>query len=305
MSARELVALGTSSQVPTRARGHHSCFLAWDDLGILFDPGEGTQRQLILAGISPTRITHICITHFHGDHCLGVAGIFQRISLDRVPHTVTVLYPASGERFLERLRYASIYHEQSKVLQRPIDAEGEVARAGAFRFVAARLDHPVECFGYRIEEDDARRMVPEKLEAAGVRGPAVGELSRHGAIEAGGRVVRVEEVSEPRPGQRFAFVMDTGECAGARALAAGADLAVMESTYLDADRGEAIAHKHLTAVQAATIARDGGVRRLALTHFSQRYQDLAPFREEAAAIHPDVVVCEDFTHVSAPPRSGP
>ena len=302
MSARELIVLGTSSQVPTRARSHNACFLAWDDIGILFDPGEGTQRQLIHAGIPPPRITHICITHFHGDHCLGVAGIFQRLSLDRVPHPVTVVFPASGEQYLQRLRYASIYWEQSTVVEVPIAEEGEVLRAGAFRLFARRLEHGVECFGYRLEEDDSRRMDPAKLAAAGVSGPKVGELLKKGSVEIAGKVVRSEDVSDPKPGQRFAFVMDTKECDGARALVKDADLAVMESTYLQVDHEEALGHKHMTAAQSATIARDGGVRRLALTHFSQRYQDLEPFRAEATAIHPDTVVCEDLVHVPVPPR---
>src|ERR1041385_4101660 len=88
MSIREAVFLGTASQVPTRTRNHNALFLFWDDLGILFDPGEGTQRQMVHAGIAATQITHIAITHFHGDHCLGLAGIIQRLSLDRVERPV-------------------------------------------------------------------------------------------------------------------------------------------------------------------------------------------------------------------------
>lgn len=302
MSARELVVLGTSSQVPTRHRGHNACFLAWDDLGILFDPGEGTQRQLIHAGISPPRITHICITHFHGDHCLGIAGIFQRLSLDRVPHPVEVLYPASGEAYLDRLESASIYWKQATIVRKPIAAEGEVTRAGAFSFSARRLEHGVECFGYRLQEDDARRMDPAKLAAAGVHGPDVGVLQRAGSVTVDGRVVRADEVSEPRPGQAFAFVMDTRPCDGARALASNVDLVVCESTYLEADAEEAHAHKHMTARQAATLAHEAGARRLALTHFSQRYTDMTPFEAEARAIHPDAVVCEDLQRVPVPPR---
>src|SRR4051812_23801014 len=97
MSAREVVFLGTASQVPTRTRNHNALMLVWGDLGILFDPGEGTQRQMTLAGLSVRQITHIAVTHFHGDHCLGLAGIIQRLSLDQVPHPVEVLYPASGQ----------------------------------------------------------------------------------------------------------------------------------------------------------------------------------------------------------------
>ena len=111
MSSREVIFLGTASQVPTRRRNHNALFLAWDDLGILFDPGEGTQRQMTHAGLSATQITHVCVTHFHGDHCLGLAGIVQRLSLDRVPHPVEVIYPRGGQVYFERLRHASIFHD--------------------------------------------------------------------------------------------------------------------------------------------------------------------------------------------------
>src|SRR5262249_37485448 len=134
MSARTVTFLGTASQVPTRCRNHNSVFLQWDDLGILFDPGEGTQRQMILAGISAAQITHIAITHFHGDHCLGLAGVIQRLSLDRVSHPVEVIFPRSGEVFFERLRHASSFYETATLVPRPVDARGgapvEVWRRG-------------------------------------------------------------------------------------------------------------------------------------------------------------------------------
>ncbi len=306
MSARVVTFLGTASQVPTRARNHNALFLAWDELGILFDPGEGTQRQLLLAGHSASQITHICITHFHGDHCLGLAGIVQRLSLDRVPHPVEVIFPASGQAFFERLRHASAFYETATLVPRPIRArageEVEVCRAGKVRILARALDHGIDCQGYRVQEDDARRMLPERLEAAGVRGPAVGELMRKGRLEVGGREVRLEEVSEPRPGQAFALVMDTRPCAGAVELARGADLLVCESTYLRAEAAEAHDHFHMTATGAAELASTAGVRRLALTHFSQRYDDTDAFRREAAPLHPDVHAADDLVRVTVPPR---
>src|ERR1041384_1926766 len=103
MSHRRFYALGTASQVPTRHRNHNGYLLRWDDEGFLFDPGEGTQRQMAFAGAAASDITRICVTHFHGDHCLGVPGIVQRLNLDRVPHTVTAHYPASGTEFFARL----------------------------------------------------------------------------------------------------------------------------------------------------------------------------------------------------------
>src|SRR5436853_6054759 len=102
MSSRELAVLGTASQAPTRSRNHNGYFLRWDGEGILFDPGEGTQRQLMYAGVAGTDITRLCVTHFHGDHCLGVPGVVQRLSLDRAPHPVYAHYPASGQDYFAR-----------------------------------------------------------------------------------------------------------------------------------------------------------------------------------------------------------
>jgi ribonuclease Z len=304
MSAREVVFLGTASQVPTRARNHNALFLFWDDLGILFDPGEGTQRQMVHAGVAASQITHIAITHFHGDHCLGLAGLVQRLSLDRVPHPVEVIYPASGQVYFERLRHASIFHDQGNLVPRPVPTgeEVEVGCYGKMRLTACALEHGVDCQGYRLQEDDGRRMIPERLEQAGVRGPAVGELQRRGVVRVGERTVRLEDVSTRRPGQSFALVMDTRPCAGAQRLARGADLLVCEATYLSSEGQDAHDHYHMTAEQAATLAQNAGVRRLALTHFSQRYSDTAPFAREATAIHGDVVVAEDLCRVPVPRR---
>ncbi len=302
MSARELIALGTSSQVPTRYRNHNGYLLRWDEHGLLFDPGEGTQRQMIYAEVTVTQVTKILVTHFHGDHCLGLAGISQRISLDRVPHEIDVYFPRSGRKYFDRLRRASIYHDVSRIRPCPIEGPGVLAESDKLVLSCQRLDHAVETFGYRLDERDGRTMLPEKLEAAGVRGPAIKQLIRDGSLEVDGRVVHVDEVSVHKPGQSFAFIMDTRLCDGAYELARGVDLLVCESTYLSSEEREARAHGHMTARQAAMVAKEAGARRLVLTHFSQRYGSLKPFLEEARAIHPDVVAVRDGDRVPVPKR---
>ncbi|SOD64467.1 RNAse Z [Streptomyces zhaozhouensis] len=302
MSARELVVLGTASQVPTRRRNHNGYVLRWDGDGILFDPGEGTQRQLTLAGVSAHALTRICVSHFHGDHSLGLAGVIQRINLDRVPHPVPVHYPASGQRYFERLRYATAYQETAELRPAPVAEDGVLERTDAFTLSARRLSHPVESFGYRLVEPTGRRMLPERLAALGVSGPDVGRLRRAGRL--GG--VTLEQVSEERPGQRFAFVMDTRLCDAVWELAEGCDLLVIESTFLAADEALAEEYGHLTAGQAARVAAECGVRHLVLTHFSQRYREPAAFAEEAraAGFAGELTVADDLSRVPVPPRAG-
>jgi ribonuclease Z len=268
------VILGTASQAPTRHRNQNGYVLRWDGQSILFDPGEGTQRQMILAGISPWPIRHICITHFHGDHCLGLPGVLQRMSLDGVTHAVDVLFPATGTGYFRKLRHASVFDDRIDVRPLPVAGNGIVTTDGPLSIVAVRLDHEPETFGWRIEEAPGRTMLPE-------------------------------DVSTHRTGQRMSFVMDTGICDAAVDLAADSDLMVCEATFAGEDEQLARRFRHLTAADAARIARDAGARRLVLTHFSQRYPDVRPLLDEAASIFPEVIAGEDLRRVPVPDRARP
>lgn len=293
--------LGTASQVPTRHRNHNGYLLRWDGEGILFDPGEGTQRQMLRAEVAAHDLNRICVTHFHGDHSLGLAGVIQRINLDRVPHEITAHYPRSGQKFFDRLRYATAYRETVQIGQVPVAGDGGVlATTGGYRLEARRLSHPVESYGYLLVEPDGRRILPELLAAHGIKGPDVGRLQREGSLGS----VTLDEVSELRRGQRFAFVMDTRLCEGVHALAADCDMLVIESTFLDEDQQLAYDHGHLTAGQAGAVARDAGVRHLVLTHFSQRYSDPDEFERQAraAGYEGELTVAHDLLRVPVPKR---
>jgi ribonuclease Z len=300
---RELTILGTASQVPTRYRNHNGYLLRWDGEAILFDPGEGTQRQMLMAGLAVSPLTRICITHFHGDHSLGLPGVIQRISLDKVPHPVVVNFPAGGREYFDRLRYATSFWDNADLHPEPVSARlgGRPwkAETSAGHLTALPLWHSLETYGYRLVEPDGRRMLPERLAAHGIAGPAVGELQRTGRLGA----VTLADMSVPRPGQRFAFVMDTGLCDNVFALAEGVDLLVIESTFLAEDADTAAMVGHLTAGQAATVARECRVRTLVLTHFSQRYPDASRFLTEAREqFDGEIVIAEDLMRVPVPAR---
>jgi ribonuclease Z len=296
---RELVVLGTASQVPTRHRNQNGYLLRWDEEGILFDPGEGTQRQMLRAGVAASDVTRICVTHFHGDHSLGLPGVIQRISLDRVPHPVVAHFPAGGARFFARLRHATSFYDHADIREVPVTGDGAIAP----NIEARRLYHSVETYGYRLTEPDGRRMLPDRLAAYGIEGPRVGALIKQGHLDLDGRRVLLDEVSAPRPGQKFAFVMDTGLCDNVFALAEGVDMLVIEATFLSEDATMAELVGHLTAAQAARVATESGVRRLVLTHFSQRYDDPARFVAEAREhFEGDLVIAEDLMRVPVPAR---
>ncbi|HDP24399.1 MAG TPA: ribonuclease Z [Deltaproteobacteria bacterium] len=303
MSERKLVVLGTASQVPGRARNHNGYLLRFDEEGLLFDPGEGTQRQMIFSRVSVSQVTRIFITHFHGDHCLGLAGLIQRLSLDQVEHVIDVYYPSSGQIFYEHLRDSCLYHGTAVLREHPITTSGIIDSCEKFTIEAVELDHPVETYGYRISEHSTVTLNPEQLNDLGITGPDVGRIKREGRLSKGGKTIHLHEVSTPLKGQVFSHIMDTGVCEGAHRLAADADLCVMEATFLSDREETAREYGHLTAAQTGSIAREAGVKKLVLTHFSQRYLSLELFAQEAGAFHDDIVIAQDGDVVFMPKRT--
>jgi ribonuclease Z len=268
---RELVVLGTASQVPTRTRNHNGYLLRWDGEGLLFDPGEGTQRQLTHAGVAASAVTRICLTHVHGDHCLGLPGVLSRLALDGVEHPVHLHYPASGDDVVRAL--VSVASPGIDLRLEPHGAAGDVADGLA----VVPLRHRVETSGYRRAEPDGRTLLADRLEQAGIRGPDVGRLQRDGRVDG----VRLADVSVHRPGQRFAIVMDTAVCEGAEELADAADVLLVECTFADDLADLAEQYRHLTASQAGTLGRTAGAGSVVLTHFSSRYPDVGILLEQA------------------------
>jgi ribonuclease Z len=300
MSERDLIILGCSSQQPTRRRNHGAYLVRLRGEGLLFDPGEGTQRQFIFANVAPTVVTRIFVSHFHGDHCLGLGSMLMRLNLDKVTHPIHCYYPESGKVYFDRIRYGSIYHENIHVIEHPIRTAGVVHEDENFRIEAAFLEHGVDTLGWRITERATRKFDKEKLALSGVKGQLVRALEKEGVVEVNGRKVHVNDVSEMRPGDVLAVVIDTRNCAQAIELAKNARVFLCESTYLEAHKHLAEKHHHLTAKQAAEIAKAAGVELLILTHFSARYQDVEVFGEEARAIFPNTLVADDLRRFSFP-----
>lgn len=294
MSVRDLTILGCSSQQPTRRRNHGAYLIRWNEEGLLFDPGEGTQRQFIFANVAPTTVNRIFISHFHGDHCLGLGSMLMRLNLDKVTHPIHCYYPASGKVYFDRLRYGTIYHEQIEVIEHPVYTEGVVHDDGQFRIEARFLKHGVQNIGWRITEPDVRKFDQEKLERKQIRGPLVRELLENKELIIEGHKILLEDVSWVRHGDAVAIVIDTLPCPAAIALAENARLLLCESTYLHEHADLARSHSHLTASQAAQIASQARAEELILTHFSARYQDLSPFAEEARRIFPNTKVADDL-----------
>lgn len=294
MSVRDLIILGCSSQQPTRRRNHGAYLFRWNEEGLLFDPGEGTQRQFIFANIAPTVVTRIFVSHFHGDHCLGLGSMLMRLNLDKVTHPVHCYYPASGKKYFDRLRYGTMYHETIDVIEHPVSAPGLVEDDGRFRIEAAFLDHGVDNIAWRITEPDRRKFDPALLKVHHIEGPLVKQLEEQGTLFIAGKQIQLDDVSWIRKGDAVAIVSDTRYCQNAIEIARNAKLLLCESTYLEDHKDLAEKHYHLTAKQAATIAKEANVEKLILTHFSARYLNVKDFEIEARTLFPNTEAAEDL-----------
>lgn len=294
MSVRDLIIFGTSAQQPTRYRNHGGYLLRWNGEGFLIDPGEGTQRQFIFAEVKPTSVTRILITHFHGDHCLGLGSMLMRLNLDKVTHPIHCYYPASGKKYFDRLRYSTIYHETIQVIEHPISEEGVVHDDGQFTISVAFMKHGVHNLAYRITEKDEVRYEKEKLALLGIKGPMMKELIEKKWVEVGGKKVGIEEVSFIQKGDSFAVILDTKLCQSAFDIAKGAKMLLMEATYCENFKHLAEEYLHLTAKEAATVAKAANAKQLVLTHYSARYTDTAMHEAEAKTVFLQTIAAEDL-----------
>lgn len=299
LSVKDLIVLGTSSQQPTRRRNHGGYLFRWNNEGLLFDPGEGTQRQFIFADVAPPVVTRMFISHFHGDHCLGVGSMLMRLNLDKVVHPIHCYYPASGKRYFDRLRYGTAYHETISVVEHPVERPGGIVHDdGHFRVEARFLDHGIDNVGWRITEPDSIRFEKEKLKSAHISGPMVKTLERQGWIIVDERRVSLNEVAYVRRGDSIAVIIDTRPCQAALELANNARMVVCESTYLSSEEDLAVCYKHMTAAEAAKLAKDAQAHTLILTHFSARYTDSSVFEQEARPIFPNTIAANDLDRFS-------
>jgi ribonuclease Z len=293
MSVKDLTILGCSSQVPTRNRNQGGYLLRFMDEGWLFDPGEGTQRQFIYAGVTPSTVTRIFISHFHGDHCLGLPSMIMRLNLDNITHVLHIYYPAKDHVFLERLIDCTIYRKRIKIKLHPIDRYGVVEETDKYKISTHKLDHRVETFGWRITEKSKKRFDKEKVNKLGLKGKEFKDFLDNGYTKINDVHYNIADYTYDTDEVTFAYVADTRWCAGAIECAHNARLLLCESTYMEADKHLAYDHCHLTTKQAAEIAMIAKAKQLVITHFSPRYLNIKSLQEEAQETFHNTIAAKD------------
>lgn len=295
-----LVFLGTGSGWPTKSRNVSS--IALEDRGdvLLMDCGEGTQRQILYTSISFMKISRILITHFHGDHILGIPGLIQSMALAGRERPLFIAGPQGVEDLVGRLLSLGDFRRTFEVHAVPM-VDGDLIDTGTHIIRAAGVKHSIPTLAYSVEEKERPgRFDREKAISLGVpEGPLFGRLQRGESVTVNGRTIEPEEVMGPsRPGLKVVYSGDTAPSESMVKLSAGADVLIHEATFSAEMVEKALDFGHSTSVHAAEIAKRAGVKRLILTHISPRYEDASPLLNEAREVFEDVEIAEDFMEIT-------
>jgi len=295
----EIVFLGTGSMFPTEKRAHPSVFVRDTKLCFLFDCGEGVQRQMRIAGLSPTSIDYIFITHWHGDHALGIAGLIQSISSSSRKKQVTVFGPKGTKTKINYILKTYPFDLRFPLEVQDIDDSGSTVKKvidnEEFRVEAMNVKHAIPCISYAYIKKGKRKINLEYTKKFGlVQDPILGKLQKGKTITYKGNKIAPEQGTFQMPDKKIVYITDTAYFKKLEKFAQNADLLISEGTFSEELGTKAKEYTHMTAADAAKIAKNASAKKLILTHFSQRYTDSSKLKAEAKKIFPETEAANDF-----------
>lgn len=303
MTSMRIIFLGTGGGMPSKKRALPSVAVKFAGDVLLFDCGEGTQRQMMVAGVGFKRGFRIFVTHLHGDHVLGIPGLLYSMSMLDRDYSVEIYGPRGTEGVLEAL-IGTLHRDLGFEVKIIEVSPGLVAKTDEYSVYASRSDHGVESLAYRLQEKERPgKMRVDFLESIGLpRGPLWGRLQRGQQVTYKGMVIKPEEaVGSPRPGRSVVYTGDTKPCDSVVELARGADILIHDSTFDERLKDRAKEEGHSTSVQAASIAKQAKVKRLYLFHISPRYdEDPTPLLDQARRVFPMTELSYDLMQVDVP-----
>ncbi|MBI2665502.1 MBL fold metallo-hydrolase [Candidatus Woesearchaeota archaeon] len=228
----EIIFLGTSCMQPTKTRNHSGILLNFKGENILMDCGEGTQRQMRFAGIKPSKITRLLITHWHGDHVFGIPGLLSAMGADQFSKKLHIYGPKGTKNYFEHMlkSFAAkgiVDHEIHDI------STGIFFENKEFLLEAEQLKHSTICLGYSFKEKTRLRIDVTKAKKWGLEGPILGKIQNGEDVIFKGVKIKVKDVAEEVPGKKISYIADTVPCDGANRLAQNADLLIPEGTHLD------------------------------------------------------------------------
>ncbi len=289
-----LTFLGTGNAIPTTQRNHSALLLNYKNIGLLFDCGEGTQRQFHQASISQHKITAICLTHWHGDHILGLPGLIQSLGMSDYAKTLHLYGPKGTARFM---------HTITELINRlPIKIEVHEVHAGTiietpeWEVGAFPVHHDCPAVGYSFTIKEKTRLDKAKLKKLKLPNiPQLGQLAAGKNISFKGKTIKASSVTYTEPGKQVTIILDTGFHPTLAEHAKGANLLISEASFADEETEKAKEYHHLTASQAAQVAKHAKAQALILTHISQRYEHKPELLvKEAKKVFKNVRAAKDF-----------
>ncbi len=288
--------LGTSAAAPTKDRNLSGIAIRYDGKILLMDCGEGTQRQMLRYGLNIYKIEAVFLTHIHGDHVIGLAGLVRTLSLYNRTEKLTIYIPKGYSKALLML-----LHFDKPVFKYKIEVieveRGKVYSDEKVSVKAFRLEHSVKTCGYLLEEKERRRFT-EKAKRAGLKGKEFSEIQRKGYLQVNGKRIDIKEVTELILGRKIVYAADTRPVEATVRAGRGADLIIHDASYIEKDKGLARERMHSTAAEAAKIAKKAHAKRLILTHISTRYKETQDNLKEAREIFRNCDVAEDGMKIS-------
>jgi len=299
-----VIFLGTSGSTPTPQRSLPAIAIKRKGEIILFDCGEGAQRQMIMAKLSFHRKMKIFITHMHGDHVLGLPGLIQTMSLFDRQRKLEIYGPKGLKEFVDVIQRTVQYTLTFPLEIHEIEKPGTICEEGEYAILAEEADHVIPSFAFAlVEKPRPGKFYPEKARELGIpEGPLWSKLQKgHSVTLPDGRKIKPSEVvGPPRPGRKIVYSGDTRPCMNVVRLARNADLLIHDATLDDELFDKAYEDGHSTPSQVAEIAKKANVRRLVLTHISARYRSAEKLLEQAKRIFPNVLIAEDFMEIEVP-----
>ncbi len=292
--------LGTSEATPTARRSQLAMLLKYNKENILIDCGEGTQRQFKIAKLNFLKITRILISHWHGDHVFGLPGLLQTFALNNYNKTLKIYGPRGTKHFVKLLLKTFVFKEKVKTEIHEINKNGKIIDSKDFYIEAYKMQHTTPCLAYRFVEKDKRKININFIKKHKIKpGPILGKLQQGKSITFNGKKITAKQATKIKKGKKISFIIDTLINKNCIKAAKEADILISESTFLDSKHSnKAKERKHLTAKQAATIAKKAKVKKLILIHLSQRYaKNPSPILNEAKKIFKSTELAEDFMRI--------
>ena len=290
----KIIFLGTGSMQPTRERNLSSIYINHDSEHFLVDCGEGTQRQMKIAEIRPTKITKVLISHFHADHVLGLGGLLRNLDANQYNGILEIYGPEGLKKFFNNIVHSAYYGDGVNIKLIEFN-EGIIIDTQKLIVESVKLNHSVPSYGFIFKEKDKRKIDVNYTSKFGLTmHPLLGELQKGKDITYKGKKITVEKATKLVKGKKLGIILDTAPCNNCIKIAKDADILISESTFSESEKEKAKEYKHLTAKQAAEIAKKGKSKILILTHFSQRYKDISELKKEAHSVFKNVEAAEDF-----------